>query len=89
MWRQKMDEIKKNLTTGKLIIGSKRTLKAIRASKIAKVFLASNAPKDIVDDLEYYASLGGFNLEHVDIDCEDMGTLCKKPFMISVVGLIK
>lgn len=84
-----MDEIKKNLTTGKLVIGTKRTIKAIKSAQVAKIFVASNCPEIISEDIEYYGSFDGVPVEKLNVACDELGILCKKPFLISVVSVLK
>ena len=52
-----IDDIKKGIKEGKLIIGTSRTMKALKLGKISKVFLTSNCPDDVKEDIEYYAKL--------------------------------
>ncbi|MFW5865903.1 MAG: 50S ribosomal protein L30e [Nanoarchaeota archaeon] len=84
-----MKEIKDNLATGKIIIGTKRTLKKMKQSMIEKVFLASNCPDMIADDIKHYANLDDVEVQELETKCDDLGTLCKKPFHVSVVSILK
>ncbi|MFP4119204.1 MAG: ribosomal L7Ae/L30e/S12e/Gadd45 family protein [Candidatus Woesearchaeota archaeon] len=84
-----MKEIKDNLTTGKLIIGTKRTMKKMKQSTVEKVFLAKNCPGLIVDDIKHFASLGDVEVEQLDTDCDEFGSICKKPFHVSVASILK
>ena len=84
-----MEDIVKNIKTGKLLIGSKQTIKALRKGEITKVFLASNCPEMIVDDLTHYCDLASVAVEKLNVACDELGTVCKKPFLVSVIGLLK
>jgi large subunit ribosomal protein L30e len=84
-----MDEIKKGLKEGKLILGTKRTVKAIRAGGVSKIFLASNCPDVIVEDIEHYCAITEVPIEKLTVDCNELGSVCKKPFYVSVVGIVK
>ncbi len=57
-----IEEIRKLLKTKKLIIGTEKTLKNIRNGKVATVFLSSNCPSAILEDVEHYKKLGGFKV---------------------------
>ena len=81
------ENIIKQNKDGKLLLGMKRTIKAIRAATVSKVYLASNCPEVIVDDIEHYCSLASVEVERLTIDCAELGIMCKKPFFISVVGV--
>jgi len=82
------DEIRKNLNTDKLIIGTEKTLKLLRQGKLSKVFLSKNAASDTVADVEHYATLSKVEVVHLDVPNDDLGGICKKPFNISVLGLM-
>lgn len=82
-------EIKKLLTSERLIIGAERTLKALRQGTLEKIYLSSNPAPQVKNDLERYTSLGGTEKVELDVPNDELGTLCKKPFPISVIGLKK
>lgn len=84
-----MDELKKGLKEGKLIIGTKRTVKAIRAGGVSKIFLASNCSEVIAEDIEHYCKITEVPVEKLTVDCDELGSLCKKPFYVSVVAVAK
>jgi len=82
-------EIKKLLKTKKLVIGTEITIKRLKAGKLAQVFVSSNCPDKIKKDIEYYSKLGGTNIIKLKIPNDELGIVCKKPFSISVLGVIK
>jgi len=84
-----MDDIKLGLKNDKLIIGTKQTVKALRKVTVSKIFLAANCPEIIEDDINHYAQLVEVPVEKLTINCDELGTQCKKPFLISVVGIAK
>jgi len=80
-----MDALKKVLKEGKLVFGAKSSLKRIRAGKVEKVFIANNAPKDMVGEIEHLSKMGKFEIEKLDINNEEVGVVCKKPFGINIL----
>lgn len=84
-----MEEITKGLKENKLIIGTKQTIKKLRKDGLAKVFLASNCPELIVEDIEYYCSLADIPVKKMAANCAELGVICKKPFLVSVVSITK
>ena len=82
------DEIKKNLKTDKLVIGTDKTLKLLKLGKLAKVFIAENTAEPVETDLKYYSEINNIEVTKLNIDNEELGVLCKKPFSISVIGLL-
>lgn len=81
------DEIKKLLGTENLIIGTERTTKMLKKGDLKKIFLAKNASEETKKDIDYYAELSGVEVETLNETNEEIGTLCKKPFSISVIGM--
>lgn len=82
-------EIKNNLKNKRLVLGTKLTVKQLKRGNVAKVFLSSNCPEPVRKDIAHYSQLGSIALEQLDIPNSDLGTICKKPFSVSVVGLLK
>lgn len=82
-------EIRKNLGTEKLILGTERTMKALKKEEVKKIFLAKNINEETKKDIEYYAELTGIEKEELEMTNEELGTMCKQQFSISVIGLKK
>jgi ribosomal protein L30E len=83
------NEIKKMLKNENLILGSDKVLKLLRENQMESVWLASNSPKDVAEDIKRYAGLSGTSVEALEIPNDELGVLCKKPFNIAVIGLKK
>ena len=84
-----LDEIKANLKGSRLILGTDRTIKNLKSGKISKVFLSGNCSERVRSDIGYYGKIGSCPVEMLDVPNEELGLLCKKPFSVSVVGLLK
>jgi len=82
-------EIKKMLKSGNLVIGTERTIKNLRLGKVQKVLLSSNCPINVEKDISYYAGLSGAEFHKLDYPNDELGVICKKPFFISVLALLK
>jgi ribosomal protein L30E len=83
------EDIRKLLTSKKLLIGKDEVLKNIRKSLVQKVYLASNCPAELLKDMNRYAKIGGFELFDTKVPNDEMGAVCKKPFAIAVIGVLK
>lgn len=83
------DEIRKLLTSKKLLLGKDEVLKNIRKNLISKVFVASNCPDMLLNDLQRYSKISGFELLETKLPNDELGAVCKKPFSIVVLGLLK
>ncbi|MEM3126768.1 MAG: ribosomal L7Ae/L30e/S12e/Gadd45 family protein, partial [Candidatus Woesearchaeota archaeon] len=71
------------------IIGTDRVLKGLRQNSLKKVFVASNCPQRLSKDIDYYAGLNKVEVIKLIQQNEELGTICKKPFSISVLGFVK
>lgn len=84
-----MIDIKKHLKDKKLVVGTKLTVKQLRLGKMQAVFLSSNCPVKVKDEISHYCSISACKVEQLKIPNDELGALCRKPFSISVLGLLK
>ncbi len=84
-----MTDLKKNLKTKRLVFGTKETIKNLKLGKLEKVFVTSNCPNGIKQDVTYYSAHCGAIVEQLSIPNEELGIICKKQFSISLVGLLR
>ncbi len=84
-----IEEILKCIDTDKAIIGLDVTLKKLRNGKISKIFLSATAPETAKKDLAYYAGIANVDIVELAYPSDEFGALCKKPFSISVIGILK
>jgi len=80
--------LKVRVQAGKAIIGTDRVLKSLKAKNLQKIFLASNCPTKIKEDIVHYANLANVPVTELEQNNEELGTLCKKNFFISVLGIV-
>ena len=79
-------DIKRILDEKKEIIGTNVSLKEIKKNNLKKVYLTSNIQEDVKKDIIYYAGLANIDIIETDINNEELGIICKKPFLISILG---
>ncbi len=79
-------EIKKLLESDKLILGVDETIKGLRAGKVKKVFMSSNASPESKASVERFCSMSDVDCVEMTETSDEVGTLCKKPFAVSVIG---
>jgi len=83
------EDIRKLLGTKKILIGEDEVLKNARKGTLAKVYCASNINKMTLGDLRRYSEISKFEVFDTKIPNDDLGTVCKKPFSISTIGVLK
>ena len=83
-----MTDITKVLKSKKnFVFGKSRIIKFLRDGKLEEVFIAANFPEK-----QKIKNLAGLTETPVNIlkqTNDELGALCKKPFAISIIGLIK
>lgn len=68
---------------GNLIVGVEETLKNL--DTVEHIVLASNTPRDLRERVQEAAE--DIEIIESDVDNEELGSLCMKPFRASVVGI--
>jgi len=84
-----IEDIKKALAAKTAVIGTERSIKSLKLGKLSRVFLTSNCPSSVEKDIEHYAKLSGTEVVKLEIPNDELGTVCKKPFPISVISIQK
>ena len=69
----------------KIIYGTENVLKNNKS--LVQVFVSSNYPSKMIEKLT--KGLGKVVIEQVKENSEELGTLLRKPFLISVIGIKK
>lgn len=82
-------ELKKLLKKGTVVIGTKNTLKKLRNNKLEKIWLSSNVPETVKNDILKYSEISNVIVIELPIPNDELGVLCKKQFSVSVASLVK
>lgn len=82
-------ELKKLVGNKKLIAGTNKTIKELKKGNVKTIFISSNCPKDIKEELSINAKMEKAEISALDVDSEELGVVIKKPFAVSVVSLLK
>ena len=81
-------ELQVAMSTGKVVLGSRETIKAILHGEAKLVIVAANAPTKIKNDIEYYAKLANVPVFTFPGSSWDLGAACRKPFKVSALAII-
>lgn len=79
--------IKIAIKTGRVIIGSKRSIASIVSNKARMIVKAANCPLKISEELKYYCKLSNIKLYIYKGSSLDLGFICGKPFMVSTIAI--
>ncbi|GKZ00657.1 60S ribosomal protein L30 [Mayamaea pseudoterrestris] len=76
------------MKSGKVQLGYKMTIKALRKTKAKMVLIASNCPHLRKSEIEYMAMLAKTPVHHYGGDNTALGTACGKLFNCSILTVI-
>ena len=81
-------ELKEAVSTGKVILGSDKTVQKLKAGEAKLVVLASNCPDETRADVKHYAKINGTPIYSYRGDSAKLGLTCGKPFLVSAIAII-
>ncbi|PGH06823.1 60S ribosomal protein L30 [Polytolypa hystricis UAMH7299] len=76
------------MRSGKVTLGYKSTLKALRSGKAKLVIIAGNTPPLRKSELEYYSMLSKTSVHHFSGNNIELGTACGKLFRCSTMAVL-
>lgn len=82
-------EIIKALSEKKLVIGYNKSLKMLKLGKLKQVICANNTSSRVKEIINNNSNINGVTVEEYKKNNVELGTLCKKPFPITVVSILK
>ncbi|PUA32806.1 MAG: 50S ribosomal protein L30e [Zestosphaera tikiterensis] len=82
-------DIKLLYKTGKVVLGSKRSIEAVKLGKAVGVIVANNIPKNLLEDVMYYAKLGNIKVIKYPGSSYDLGSVLGKPFPVTLVAVLE
>lgn len=71
--------------TGKVILGSNKSIQAIKLGNGELVVMAENTPKNVKEDIEVYSKLSQIPVHVFEGSSVELGSICGKPFTVSVL----
>ena len=87
--KQASTDIKKDLKTRKIIVGTKIVMKNLKLNKLEKIYVASNCNESSKKELEYYSKLLKIQVIKLKQPNDELGVICKKQYSISMLGVLK
>ncbi|MCL6500624.1 MAG: hypothetical protein K6T16_01160 [Candidatus Pacearchaeota archaeon] len=82
-----IDTIVKDTKTRQVLFGPKSALKKLRAARdsIERIYVSNDCPAEILRNLKANFS----EVIHTEMSKEELRELCKKPFNISVISVLR
>ncbi|OAA33395.1 Ribosomal protein L30e [Moelleriella libera RCEF 2490] len=76
------------MKSGRVVLGYKSSLKALRGGKAKLIILAGNTPPLRKSELEYYSMLSKCSIHHFAGNNIELGTACGKLFRCSTMAIL-
>lgn len=73
--------------TGKVLFGANSAIRGAKTGRVKLVILASNCPKNVKEDVEYYCRLSDIPIMTYKGTSADLAALCGKPFLVSALSI--
>jgi len=73
--------------TGRVLFGANNAVRSAKLGRAKLILVASNCPRNIMDDITHYADLSGVPVVIYKGSSIDLGMVCGKPFMISALTI--
>lgn len=70
-----------------VVFGTELVIKGLKTGSLSKVWISSNCPDDVIQSIEHYSKISKVEIVKLETPNDELGTLCKKPFSISVLGV--
>lgn len=81
-------EIHQAVGSGKVILGSEKSVKVVKLGQAKLVVLASNCPETVRVDIMHYAKLANVPVHNYAGDATALGLACGKPFPVGVMAVV-
>ncbi|MHA1917127.1 MAG: 50S ribosomal protein L30e [Candidatus Ranarchaeia archaeon] len=75
--------------TGKVTLGTKRTLDIVIKKKAKMVVIANNSPVDLKEEIDRITKIASIPLVVFNGSSYDLGSACGKPFMVNALAIQK
>lgn len=73
----------------KLLIGAGNVIKGLKSGQINEIILTPNCLELYAKQIHELASMSNTTINMAEMTNRELGSVCKKPFSISVVGIKK
>ena len=80
-------EIRRAVDTGKVVFGFKQAEKILLKGNAELLIFSNNAPKASRERIQEYATIAGIPCYDFEGSSLELGAICGKPFMVSVVAI--
>ncbi|MFH1821659.1 MAG: 50S ribosomal protein L30e [Methanobacteriota archaeon] len=76
------------MVTGKVIMGTDKSLKALKRGQARLVIVSSNCARETLEDVKHYSKLADTKFHIFDGDSTSLGLACGKPFSVDMLVVL-
>jgi len=73
--------------TGKVVLGANEALGSAKAGKARLIFVASNTPVELRENIEYYGKLSEVPVVAYKSNSVDLGMVCGRKFAVTALAV--
>ena len=81
-------ELVNAIKTGKVVLGTRKTLRLVKTGKAKAVVIAANAPPEVREEILYYSKLSGIPVYIYPGTSSELGMACGKPFVVASLAIV-
>ena len=81
------EEIQAAIKNDKAILGYRESIKFIKLNQPKLVVISNNLPEQIKNEIQHIAELSNGKAEIFEGNSKELGTICGKPFPVSVLTI--
>jgi ribosomal protein L30E len=89
MAKTNLEELKKLAGEGRIVFGSTDLIRKLKAGSLEKVYLASNIPSDVENDIRHNATIVGVEIEKTDMPNDEFSIIFKRSHVLLSIGVLK
>lgn len=82
------NDIRLAVDSGSTALGIRSVLKSVKTNKAKLIIAASKNKAENISNIKHLAGVSGINFTEFSGTPVDLGTLCGKPFSVSVLSII-
>ncbi len=82
------NDIRLAVDSGDVALGARQVIRSIESSSAKLVVIASGNKADAINDIKYITGISGIRLEVFTGNSMELGSVCGKPYSVSVLAVI-
>jgi large subunit ribosomal protein L30e len=82
------NDIRLAVDSGDVALGARQVIRSIESSSAKLVVIASGNKADAINDIKYITGISGIRLEIFTGNSMELGSVCGKPYSVSVLAVI-